>query len=165
MIDGGVYNTAGKYKIVITYHAIDSNRATMFATINGVKQGLYVGGWKDAQPEFYPAGRSFNGDMTKMQIFYGRGGGGNIVTLKDISVIGCIRTIMIGNCDTCVPDKLYKAKLISDYIADCARTAKNHGDFVSCVAKLTNELIKAGYIIGEEKGAIQRCAAQASIPY
>jgi hypothetical protein len=29
----------------------------MFATINGVQQGLYVGGWKNAEPEFYPAGR------------------------------------------------------------------------------------------------------------
>ena len=63
MVDGGTYNTGGVYEIVITYHAIDANTGTMFATINGVHQGLYIGGWKDAEPEFYPAGRSFNGDI------------------------------------------------------------------------------------------------------
>ena len=84
----GTYSTAGVYTITITFHAIDSTTATMFATINGVQQGLYVGGWKNAQPEFYPAGRSFTGDMTQMQVFYGRGGGGGYVTLSDITVTG-----------------------------------------------------------------------------
>ncbi len=86
----GTYNTGGIYEIVITYHAIDLNTGTMFATINGVvQQGLYIGGWKDAEPEFYPAGRSFEGDMTQMQVFYGRGGGGGTVTISDITVDGC----------------------------------------------------------------------------
>lgn len=90
MIDGGTYNTGGTYDIVITYHAIDATTGTMFATINGVvQQGLYVGGWKNAQPEFYPAGRSFTGDMARMQVFYGRGGGGGSVTISDIIVEGC----------------------------------------------------------------------------
>ena len=87
-IDGATYNTEGVYEITITYHAIDDNTGTMFATINGVQQGLYIGGWKDAQPEFYPAGRSFEGDMTQMQLFYGRGGGGGYVTVSDITVTG-----------------------------------------------------------------------------
>ncbi|MFH1648874.1 MAG: hypothetical protein ABIA11_04090 [Patescibacteria group bacterium] len=87
--DGNTYNTGGVYDIEIDYHAIDSEIGTMFATINGVPQGLYIGGWKDAQPKFYPAGRSFDGDMTQMQVFYGRGGGGGTVEISDIKVSGC----------------------------------------------------------------------------
>lgn len=88
-IDGATYNTSGVYDIVITYHALDATTATMFATINGIQQGFYISGWKNAEPEFYPAGRSFTGDMTQMQVFYGRGGGGGgSVTLSDITVNG-----------------------------------------------------------------------------
>jgi hypothetical protein len=53
---------------------------------------------------------------------------------------------------------------ISDRVAACAKNAKNHGQFVSCVALLTNDLNKAGTITGQQKGAIQSCAAQANIP-
>lgn len=87
--DGDTYNTGGVYDIVVNYHGIDANTATMFATINGIQQGLYTSGWKNAQPEFYPAGRSFAGDMDDMQVFYGRGGGGGKVGISDISATGC----------------------------------------------------------------------------
>ena len=46
----------------------------------------------------------------------------------------------------------------------CADDANNHGQFVSCVAQLTNFLKQQGIITGQEKGAIQSCAAQADIP-
>ena len=88
MADGDTYNTEGVYEIVISFHAIGDTTGTMFATIKGVQQGLYTGIWKNAQPEFYPAGRSFVGDMTQMQIFFGRGGGGGSVSISDISVTG-----------------------------------------------------------------------------
>jgi len=161
--DGGTYNTHGVYEIVITYHAIDLNTGTMFATINGVvQQGLYIGVWKDAQPEFYPAGRSFEGDMTKMQVFYGRGGGGGTVAISDITVDGCLRTIVINGCYTGVADTLFEGELISVQIQELYGAAKNHGQFVRGVAVLTNDLMKAGIITGEEKGKIQSCAAQAN---
>jgi len=73
--------------------------------------------------------------------------------------------IVIDGCDTGVPNQLYEGDLISDLIDYCAANAKNHGKFVSCVAKLTNQLKKAGLITGKEKGAIQRCAAQSSIAH
>jgi hypothetical protein len=49
---------------------------------------------------------------------------------------------------------------IGDLIAECADGARNHGKFVSCVAKLTNGLKKDGIIAGREQGAIQSCAAR-----
>jgi hypothetical protein len=164
--DGVTYNTGGVYEIVITYHLFDLTTGTMFATINGVQQGLYIGGGKDAEPEFYPAGRTFTGDMTQMQVFYGRGGGGGTVIISDITVNGCLWSIVINGCDTGVADTLVvvedEEKRISEHIEDIYIEAKNHGQFVRGVAKLTNDLMKAGIITGEEKGKIQSCAAQAN---
>jgi len=70
-------------------------------------------------------------------------------------------SIVIGECDTGVVDQVYGGRNISGWISDCAVGAKNHGQFVRCVAELTNELKKAGHISGREKGAIQSCAARA----
>lgn len=50
-------------------------------------------------------------------------------------------------------------RLVTLY-ATCAAQAKNHGQFVSCVAKATTALQKANTITGKEKGSIQSCAAQ-----
>lgn len=73
--------------------------------------------------------------------------------------------VVIDGCDTGIVEwVLDDGDTITDKIEDCAATARNHGKFVSCVAKLTNKLRKAGIIMGKEKGAIQRCAAQADLP-
>ena len=71
---------------------------------------------------------------------------------------------MIDGCDTGVEDKIYKDQAISEWVAECAEGARNHGRFVGCVAELTNKLKKDGVITGKEKGEIQSCAAQADIP-
>jgi hypothetical protein len=74
-------------------------------------------------------------------------------------------TVVIDGCDSRVANHLNgEGCSISDNIAACAEGATNHGKFVSCVSKLTNDLKKAGIISGSEKGAIQSCAAQADIP-
>jgi hypothetical protein len=74
-------------------------------------------------------------------------------------------TVVIGGCDSGVVNRLLgSCSFISELIEECAANSKNHGKFVSCVAKLTNELKKVGIITGKEKGAIQSCAAQADIP-
>jgi hypothetical protein len=72
--------------------------------------------------------------------------------------------IFIGECDTGVVDRSYEGKLISEWIRGCADGVKNHGQFVRCVAGLTNDLKKAGIISGKEKDRIQSTAAQANIP-
>lgn len=76
-------------------------------------------------------------------------------------------TVIIDGCDTGVANAVVDEDTlctISDLIVECAAGATNHGDFVSCVAHVTNTLKKAGLISGKEKGAIQSCAAQADIP-
>jgi len=74
-------------------------------------------------------------------------------------------TVIIDGCDSGVVNLLFDdGCTIADLIAECAVDANNHGQFVSCVAHLTNDLKKDGFISGQEKGAIQSCAAQADIP-
>jgi hypothetical protein len=74
-------------------------------------------------------------------------------------------TVIINDCNSNVINYLLNDGCsISDKIAKCAGAAMNHGRFVSCVSKLTENLKKPGIIIGEEKGSIQSCAAQAHNP-
>ena len=74
-------------------------------------------------------------------------------------------TTIIDDCDSKVENMLFDdGCTMSDMIAECVESAKNHGKFVSCVAHLTNEWKKEKLISGKEKGAIQSCAAQSDIP-
>jgi nitrous oxidase accessory protein NosD len=87
--DGITYNTGGIYDVEITYQYDSvSGKGTMFATINGEQQGFYLSGYDSANPpDTQPVGKSFAGDMTQMQVFFGRGGGGGTVELSNIEVI------------------------------------------------------------------------------
>lgn len=74
-------------------------------------------------------------------------------------------TVVIDGCDSGVSNTLFPSGCtISDVIAQCAVGAKNHGKYVSCVARQTNSLKRSKAITGKQKGAIQSCAAQADIP-
>jgi hypothetical protein len=74
-------------------------------------------------------------------------------------------TVIIDGCDTDVDNFLSSDGCnISDKIQMCAESSKNHGNFVSCVAKLTNTLKKDGIITCKKKGTMQQCAAHADIP-
>lgn len=71
-------------------------------------------------------------------------------------------TVTIADCDSGVANmRLENGCSMADEIAKAAAAARNHGDFVSSVAHLTNEWKKAGLITGNEKGRIQSCAAEA----
>ncbi|MCX7908327.1 MAG: hypothetical protein N2560_02275 [Ignavibacteria bacterium] len=67
--------------------------------------------------------------------------------------------------ETGIEDKtLEDGKKISQKIQECIENARNHGDFVSCMAHLTNWLMKKGYITNKEKGILMNIAARADIP-
>ena len=91
-IDGVTYNTGGIYEVVITLHATSATTGEAYMTINGEPQGFYDPSWHDGEPDLYPAGMSFTGDMTQMQVFYGIFGYGatHSVTFSDIEVAGCM---------------------------------------------------------------------------
>ena len=83
---------------------------------------------------------------------------------KNLSV-PVAETIIIDDCDSGIANQpLDGGGTMNDLIANCAADAANHGAFVSCVSHLTNTWKKEGLIDGQDKGAIQRCAAQANIP-
>jgi len=72
--------------------------------------------------------------------------------------------VTIAGCNTGVEDFVVPGDdLFSGQIRACAIQATTHGEFVSCVAALTNDSHKDGFITGKQKGAIQSCAARA--PY
>jgi PA domain-containing protein len=72
-------------------------------------------------------------------------------------------TIIIGGEDTGVANMLFSnGCTTSDLIAHIAADAKNHGQFVSGVSHLTNDLKDEGLISGADKGAIQSAAAHAN---
>lgn len=72
-----------------------------------------------------------------------------------------IPNLTIGDCDTGVPDLILEdGRTLSDLINTAATGAKNHGQFVSAVAKLKNAWRKAGLITSEQAEAIQSCAAR-----
>lgn len=76
--------------------------------------------------------------------------------------------LVVGACtipglDTILPTGCSLTESISEDLLECADGARNHGKYVSCVAKLTNALKKQKFITGAQKGQIQSCAAQTDI--
>jgi len=73
--------------------------------------------------------------------------------------------ILIEGCDTGVPNVVFPdGSTISDLIYEIAGGAKNHGQFVSGVAKLKNDLRKSGVLSNAQAQAVQGCAARARLP-
>jgi hypothetical protein len=69
-------------------------------------------------------------------------------------------TVVIGGEDTGVPNTFFtNGCTIRDLVDKCEAGARNHGAFGSCVAHLTNSLKDAGFISGQQKGAIQSATA------
>ncbi len=72
-------------------------------------------------------------------------------------------TVVIEDCDSGVENIVFDdGCTLADLVQLCADEAKNHGDFVSCVAKLANGLKKGGVLSGKEAGKLTSCAAKSS---
>mgnify|MGYP003573231746 CR=1 FL=1 len=73
-------------------------------------------------------------------------------------------TVWVGDCDSGVDNTLFAdGCTIADLVAACAEGVKNHGEFVSCVAALTDDLADDDLITGKEKGKIQSCAGKSDV--
>lgn len=119
--------------------------------------GFYAGHGYENAGVFWTGGNWNDGPSSWTS--YGNGG---YVIEWDVDA-----TVIIGGCDSGVANAVVDTNTlctISDLIAECAASATNHGEFVSCVAEVTNSLHKAGVITGAQKGRIQSCAAQSNIP-
>lgn len=70
--------------------------------------------------------------------------------------------VLIDGCDSGVGDVvLPDGSTISELVADCAEGATNHGQFVSCISRLTSDLKKNGSITTQQKNALHKCAVKA----
>jgi hypothetical protein len=88
MVDGGTYNTSGVYNVAVTYHAVNPNLGTMFATINGVQQGFYTQTpYSGRPPDIYPAGKSIVGDLTSLRVYANVGPGA--AEVSNLTATGC----------------------------------------------------------------------------
>jgi hypothetical protein len=180
MVDGGTYNTEGVYPVQLTFNSYSTSKGIVYPRLfpeltntwdtytgKGIGTGFYSA-WHAGGPDYYPTGISFDSDsskMAKMRVYIAGSSGPGMIIVKNIKVTGYLGTIVIDGCDTGVVDKVLEdGATISGRIQQCALGVTNHGKFVSCVANLTNYLMKAGYITGKEKGTIQSCAARANIP-
>jgi len=71
--------------------------------------------------------------------------------------------VVIDGCGTGVADhRVADGSLFSEGIQACAVESTEHGGFVSCVAALGTQSMRAGSISGRQRGAIQSCAARSS---
>ena len=89
--DDSAANTGGVYNIEIHYHAISNSLGTMFATVYGLTTGFDTTTDDGFNIDTDPAGLSFTGDMTQMQVFAGAwwtDGAGGPVYLSDITATG-----------------------------------------------------------------------------
>ena len=72
-------------------------------------------------------------------------------------------TVSIAGCDSGVSNTLFPTGCtLQDRINSCGVGVQNHGEFVSCVSQLTNDLKEQGVLTGRQKGRIQRCAARSN---
>lgn len=71
-----------------------------------------------------------------------------------------IESLKIGTCDSGVPSVLATGQLLHVNVEVCAASAKNHGQFVSCMTKVTNDAKAAGLLSGSQHGAVMSCAAR-----
>ena len=83
---GSTYNTRGVYEVELVYHAIDSSLGTVFSTINGIQTGFYDD-WQNAEPDYFPVGMSFSGDLDRVKVFASVWG--ENITVTDIQAKGC----------------------------------------------------------------------------
>jgi hypothetical protein len=74
-------------------------------------------------------------------------------------------SVYIDDCDTTIKNNLFNnGCTMSDLIAQCAEDAKNHGQFVFSVTRLTLRWKKEKLIDWRNMGAAIRCAARADLP-
>ncbi len=89
--DGITYNTGGILDVEIVLHATSATTGTAYLYVNGEAQGFFKV-WKDAAPDFTPAGMTWTGDMKHLQVFQGLYGYGATHNIKftNIQVTGVI---------------------------------------------------------------------------
>jgi hypothetical protein len=86
-----------------------------------------------------------------------------ILTAEVVDKLGP-STVIIDGHDTGVENRLNDDKPISEHLAICSENAKNHGQYVRCVAFKTRKMRRKDVLNKDERRAIMKAAAHANIP-
>ncbi len=98
-------------------------------------------------------------------VLYIGGGYGNLpVPLVGMGVPSAPSTVVIDGQDTGVENRLHEEQTVSERLEKCSENAKNHGQYVRCIALMTRKLRKAEVLTREEGQTIIKAAAHANIP-
>ncbi len=71
-----------------------------------------------------------------------------------------LETLKVGACDSGVASTLPNGELLHASVDACKAGAKNRGQFVSCMNKVTNDAKSRGWITGSQHGGITSCTAR-----
>jgi hypothetical protein len=86
-----------------------------------------------------------------------------ILTAEVVDKLGP-STVIIDGHDTGVENRLNDDKPISEHLAICEENAKNHGQYVRCVALKTRRMRRNDVLNKDERRQIMKAAAHANIP-
>jgi hypothetical protein len=73
-------------------------------------------------------------------------------------------TVIIDGQDTGVENRLHEEQTISERLEKCSESARNHGQYVRCVALMLRKMHKANVLSRGDMKVIMKAAAQANIP-
>jgi hypothetical protein len=118
--EGVTYNTNGIYDIELLLKATSETTGEAYLTINGIKQGFWSDEWSNSEPDMYPAGMTFNGDVENMQIFYGIFGIGAVhkIYFNDIKVVQSLEFDLDIEIDVSVIDSVIDSNIIKNIPED-----------------------------------------------
>lgn len=71
-----------------------------------------------------------------------------------------METLKVGACDSGVPSALANGQLLHADVEACSAGAKNHGQFVACMATVVDTAARAGLLADHQRGAVMSCAAR-----
>lgn len=137
-------------------------RVTRFETVDRREPGDGVADWFDFDPTGdFSAQDEFSIVFVTSQNF--QTGEFSSWFFRVDSLRPIVTNIVIDGADTGIADFEHDGSLVSEQIQQFAETAKNHGKFVSSIAKFTNNLRKAGLISKAERNLLVSIAAASSI--
>jgi hypothetical protein len=170
-LPAGVNATLGM-DLTVLAGADPSGKALLWSP-NPVQSGSSISHWDQIASPNQLMEPAINSDLTHevdppedltlpllLDIGWTTGGG-----VDDCPVSNTDATVSVAGCQTEAPNIMFSNGCsLADLLALCADGAASHGDYVSCVAGVSNGVNQGGGISGAHKGQIQSCAAGAAMP-
>jgi len=156
-----IHNPNPSYTMTVTLSVVNGEYGECGFSVEPAQLTLEPNGSGDATVWYAPTAEGYC--EADISVYYGRGNP-ILVQAKGTGLPAAPSTVIIDGQDTGVENVFYNDKAMSVWLDDCAGAARNHGEYVRCVALLTRNMKKAKLLNGEQRGAIIKAAAHANIP-